>query len=67
MHLLVGSLDTMLATDLEPLHAQLKTCDSEHVWELREGVTHTAILANVERESGAILGWLLGHRRACGR
>jgi poly(3-hydroxybutyrate) depolymerase len=66
-HFLVGGLDTMLASDIQPLRAHWGQCGGrEIVWDVRDGMTHEGILWVVERGGAdAIVSWMLPHRGGC--
>lgn len=60
-HVLVGSVDTMLTSNVIPFREAWTRCGGEVEWDERAGVTHEGILWNVERGGAeAIVGWLLG-------
>jgi poly(3-hydroxybutyrate) depolymerase len=67
LRFLVGSLDTMLASDIAPLRDWYQSCGGhEIVWDQREAMTHEGILWVVERGGAdAILSWMLEHRKRC--
>jgi poly(3-hydroxybutyrate) depolymerase len=65
---LVGSLDTMLKSDVAPLRDWYEACGGhEVVWQERVGMTHEGILWDLEHgEADAVMKWMLGHEANCG-
>lgn len=64
VHLFIGSLDTMLGSEVEPLRVWLEQCGHATRWRLEQGMTHQSILS-VLHHSGAesVLTWLKEQRR----
>ena len=64
VHYLAGDRNPLFSL-AEGAHAYLERCGHAVTWELHAGADHAAEWRAYERETGAILGWLLDHPEGC--